>query len=186
MLVTWKLDRLGRNLKHLIIFLDDLQALGVAFVSLGEGIDATTPAGKLQMHILGAIAEFERGRIVERVRAGLARAKAQGTKLGRRAVRFTESPARGSGAPVGPRGGQAVGRQREHVSESPMRVSTNLAGGRRKSRAKRSVRRSARISRELLVETPEETCRADLAGSSDRLTGTYDTRTAAGEPAACT
>ena len=55
----------------------------MAFVSLGEGIDATTPAGKLQMHILGAIAEFERGRIVERVRAGLARAKAQGTRLGR-------------------------------------------------------------------------------------------------------
>jgi DNA invertase Pin-like site-specific DNA recombinase len=82
-LVTWKLDRLGRNLKHLITFLEDLQALGVAFVSLGEGIDATTPAGKLQMHILGAIAEFERGRIVERVRAGLARAKAQGKRLGR-------------------------------------------------------------------------------------------------------
>ena len=81
--VTWKLDRLGRNLKHLITLLDDLQALGVAFVSLGEGIDATTPAGKLQMHILGAIAEFERGRIVERVRAGLARAKAQGKRLGR-------------------------------------------------------------------------------------------------------
>ncbi len=51
--------------------------------SLGEGIDATTPAGKLQMHILGAIAEFERGRIVERVRAGLARARAQGQRLGR-------------------------------------------------------------------------------------------------------
>jgi DNA invertase Pin-like site-specific DNA recombinase len=90
-LVTWKLDRLGRNLKHLITFLEDLQALGVAFVSLGEGIDATTPAGKLQMHILGAIAEFERGRVVERVRAGLARAKSQGTKLGRRAVRVTDS-----------------------------------------------------------------------------------------------
>jgi DNA invertase Pin-like site-specific DNA recombinase len=70
-LVCWRLDRLGRNLKHLITLLEDLQALGVAFISLGEGIDATTPAGKLQMHILGAIAEFERGRIVERVRAGL-------------------------------------------------------------------------------------------------------------------
>jgi DNA invertase Pin-like site-specific DNA recombinase len=81
--VCWRLDRLGRNLRHLITLLDDLQALGVAFVSLAEGIDATTPAGKLQMHILGAIAEFERGRIVERVRAGLARAKAQGTRLGR-------------------------------------------------------------------------------------------------------
>lgn len=82
-LVCWRLDRLGRNLRHLITLLDELQALGVAFVSLAEGIDATTPAGKLQMHILGAIAEFERGRIVERVRAGLARAKAQGTRLGR-------------------------------------------------------------------------------------------------------
>jgi hypothetical protein len=58
-------------------------ALGIAFVSLGEGIDATTPAGKLQLHILAAIAEFERARIQERVLAGLARARAQGKRLGR-------------------------------------------------------------------------------------------------------
>src|ERR1700688_1300889 len=82
-LVCWRLDRLGRNLKHLITLLEDLQALGVSFVSLAEGIDATTPAGKLQMHILGAIAEFERARIQERVRAGLARARSQGVRLGR-------------------------------------------------------------------------------------------------------
>lgn len=82
-LVCWRLDRLGRNLKHLISLLDELQALGVGFVSLAEGIDATTPAGKLQMHILGAIAEFERERIRERVLAGLCRARAQGVKLGR-------------------------------------------------------------------------------------------------------
>ncbi len=88
-LVCWKLDRLGRNLKHLITFLDELHALGVAFVSLGEGIDATTPAGKLQLHILGAIAEFERERIRERVMAGLQRAKRQGTRLGRRPRRLT-------------------------------------------------------------------------------------------------
>jgi DNA invertase Pin-like site-specific DNA recombinase len=81
--VVWRLDRLGRNLKHLITLIDELQALGIAFVSLGEGIDATTPAGKLQLHILAAIAEFERARIQERVRAGLARAKAQGKRLGR-------------------------------------------------------------------------------------------------------
>lgn len=81
--VCWRLDRLGRSLKHLITLLEELQALGIAFVSLGEGLDATTPAGKLQMHILGAIAEFERGRIVERVRAGLARVRAQGKRLGR-------------------------------------------------------------------------------------------------------
>ena len=81
--VCWRLDRLGRNLKHLIGLLDELKALGVSFVSLAEGIDATTPAGKLQMHILGAIAEFERARIAERVRAGLQRARVQGRKLGR-------------------------------------------------------------------------------------------------------
>jgi DNA invertase Pin-like site-specific DNA recombinase len=81
--VCWRLDRLGRNLRHLITLLDELQALGVAFVSLAEGIDATTPAGKLQMHILGAIAEFERERIRERVLAGLRRARTQGVKLGR-------------------------------------------------------------------------------------------------------
>src|SRR5712671_6385783 len=82
-LVVWRLDRLGRNLRHLITLLEELAALGVAFVSLNEGIDATTPAGKLQMHILGAIAEFERARIAERVKAGLQRAKAQGKRLGR-------------------------------------------------------------------------------------------------------
>ena len=66
-LVCWRLDRLGRNLKHLITLLDELQALGVAFVSLGEGIDATTPAGTLQLHILGAIAEFAAPRQVDKV-----------------------------------------------------------------------------------------------------------------------
>ena len=87
-LVCWRLDRLGRNLKHLITLLDELQALGIAFVSLAEGIDGTTPAGKLQMHILGAIAEFERERIRERVLAGLQRAKREGKRLGRPKVRL--------------------------------------------------------------------------------------------------
>jgi DNA invertase Pin-like site-specific DNA recombinase len=54
-LVCWRLDRLGRNLKDLIMLLDDLQALGVAFVTFGEGIDTTTPAGRLQLHVLSAI-----------------------------------------------------------------------------------------------------------------------------------
>jgi len=89
-LVVWRLDRLGRNLRHLILLLDELHALGVAFVSLAEGIDATTPAGRLQLHVLGAIAEFERARIQERVRAGLARARAQGRKLGRRERQIPE------------------------------------------------------------------------------------------------
>src|SRR5213594_3682248 len=82
-LVCWRLDRLGRNLRHLVTLIEDLQALGIAFVSLGEGIDCTTPAGKLQLHILAALAEFERGRIRERVLAGLKRARMQGRRLGR-------------------------------------------------------------------------------------------------------
>jgi DNA invertase Pin-like site-specific DNA recombinase len=59
-------------------------------VSLGEGIDTSTPAGRLQLHILGAIAEFERARIAERVRLGVARAKAQGKRLGRPRRRVTD------------------------------------------------------------------------------------------------
>ena len=82
-LVCWRLDRLGRNLRHLVTLLDELHVVGVAFVSLGEGIDCTTPAGRLQLHILAALAEFERARIAERVQAGLARAKRQGQTLGR-------------------------------------------------------------------------------------------------------
>jgi DNA invertase Pin-like site-specific DNA recombinase len=82
-LVVWRLDRLGRNLRHLILLLDELAAVGVAFVSLNEGIDTATPAGRLQLHILGAIAQFERDRIRERVVAGLVRARKQGKTLGR-------------------------------------------------------------------------------------------------------
>ena len=89
-LLVWRLDRLGRNLKHLIVTLDELAALGVAFVSMNEGIDCTTPAGKLQLHLLAAIAEFERARIIERVRAGIARARTQGKRLGRRPTPITD------------------------------------------------------------------------------------------------
>ena len=81
--MVWRLDRLGRNLRHLLEVLADLQALGISFVSLGEGIDLGTPAGRLQLHILAALSEFERCRIEERIRAGIARAKAQGVRFGR-------------------------------------------------------------------------------------------------------
>ena len=66
-----------------MLMLEDLNALSVGFVSLNEGIDATTPAGRLQMAVLAAIAQFERDRLAERVRAGLLRARAQGKTLGR-------------------------------------------------------------------------------------------------------
>jgi len=97
-LVCWRLDRLGRNLRHLVTLLDDLQHVGVQFVSLGEGIDATTPAGKLQLHILAALAEFERERIRERVLAGLDRVKRQGKRLGRPERRVPESLLAGRGS----------------------------------------------------------------------------------------
>ncbi len=97
-LACWRLDRLGRNLRHLVTLLDELQVLGVAFVSLGEGIDCTTPAGRLQLHVLAALAEFERARIAERVRAGLARARQNGQRLGRPPYAVSEAilgPVRG-------------------------------------------------------------------------------------------
>ena len=88
-LVVWRLDRLGRNLRHLVMLLDELHALGIAFVTLGEGIDATTPAGRLQLHVLAAIAEFERARVGERVRAAHGRARASGKHIGRPRHRIT-------------------------------------------------------------------------------------------------
>lgn len=66
------------------MLLDDWQSRGVAFVTMGEGIDTSTPAGRLVAGVLASIAEFERARIQERIMAGLARARAQGTRLGRR------------------------------------------------------------------------------------------------------
>ncbi|HXG72449.1 MAG TPA: recombinase family protein [Gemmatimonadaceae bacterium] len=87
--VCWRLDRLGRSLRHLLNVLQELEALGVGFISLGEGLDLTTPGGRLHMHLLGAFAEFERCRIQERVRAGLARARRAGKRLGRPPRRIT-------------------------------------------------------------------------------------------------
>jgi DNA invertase Pin-like site-specific DNA recombinase len=81
--LVWSLDRAGRNLSHLVALVDELQSLDVAFISLREGIDLSTAAGRLQLHILGALASFERDRLRERVLCGLSRARAQGKRLGR-------------------------------------------------------------------------------------------------------
>ena len=89
--VCGSLDRMGRSLKHLITLLDEFQALGIAFVSLREGLDWSTPAGRLQAQLLAMISEFERLRIAERVRSGMARAKAQGKNVGRPRVGVTEA-----------------------------------------------------------------------------------------------
>jgi DNA invertase Pin-like site-specific DNA recombinase len=82
-ILVWKIDRLGRSLKHLVMTLADLQALGVAFISLRDNLDLSTASGRLMFQIIGAMAEFERSLIQERVRAGLKHAKAKGKRLGR-------------------------------------------------------------------------------------------------------
>lgn len=82
-LMVWKLDRLGRSLQHLISVIENLGANGIGFRSLSEAIDTTTAGGKLVFHIFGALAEFERGLIGERTRAGLMSAKKRGRRLGR-------------------------------------------------------------------------------------------------------
>ncbi len=81
--LVWKLDRFGRSLKHLVNSIADLEALGVAFVSLRDNLDLSTPSGRLMFQIIGAMAEFERALIQERVRAGLRNARAKGKRLGR-------------------------------------------------------------------------------------------------------
>ena len=84
--VVWRLDRLGRSLKHLIETVGALEARGVAFVSLTEAIDTSTPGGRLIFHVFGALAEFERDLIRERTLAGLAAARARGRVGGRPTV----------------------------------------------------------------------------------------------------
>jgi len=81
--VVWKFDRFARSVSHLLRALETFQALGIEFVSLTEGVDTSTPAGKLVFTVLGAVAELERSLIVERVKAGLRNARAKGKRLGR-------------------------------------------------------------------------------------------------------
>jgi DNA invertase Pin-like site-specific DNA recombinase len=81
--LVWKIDRFGRSLKHLVNALADLSAYGVAFVSFRDNLDLSTPSGRLMFQIIGAMAEFERSLIQERVRAGLRNARAKGKKFGR-------------------------------------------------------------------------------------------------------
>jgi DNA invertase Pin-like site-specific DNA recombinase len=83
-LVVWKLDRLGRSLRHLVETVDDLSKRGIGFRSLQENIDTTSPTGKLVFHVFAALAEFERDLIRERTGAGLAAARARGRRGGRK------------------------------------------------------------------------------------------------------
>ena len=82
-LVVWRLDRLGRSIRHLIDFLADLETRGIGFRSLTESIDTTSPGGRLVFHLFAALAQFERELIKERTNAGLAAARARGRRGGR-------------------------------------------------------------------------------------------------------
>lgn len=82
-LVVWRSDRLFRSLRHMVAALEELAALGIEYVSVTEPFDTTTPQGRLLIHLVSAFAEFERGILQERTRAGLAAAKRRGVRLGR-------------------------------------------------------------------------------------------------------
>jgi DNA invertase Pin-like site-specific DNA recombinase len=82
-LVVWKLDRLGRSLRHLVDTITDLADRGIGFRSLQEAMGTTTPGGRLVFHVFASLAEFERDLIRERTTAGLAAARARGRNGGR-------------------------------------------------------------------------------------------------------
>jgi DNA invertase Pin-like site-specific DNA recombinase len=82
-LLVWKFDRFARSVKHLVDSLEEFRALGIDFISYTENVDTTTPTGQLLFHIMGAVAQFERDLIAERVRAGIAHARALGKRIGR-------------------------------------------------------------------------------------------------------
>lgn len=86
--VIWSLSRLGRSLKHLLHTIEEFEACGVSLISLKEGWDLGTPTGRMIFQILGALSEWEREQIRERVRSGLSAARARGKRLGRPTVSY--------------------------------------------------------------------------------------------------
>ncbi len=95
--VVWRLDRLGRSLRHLLETVADFERRGVSFISLTENIDTSTPGGRLVFHLFGALAEFERDLIQERTAAGLAAARARG-RVGGRPTVWTPDKIKAAGA----------------------------------------------------------------------------------------
>lgn len=89
-LVVWKLDRLGRSMRHLVMLTEELRGRGVNFRSLTDSIDTSTAMGRFFFHVMGALAEMERELIVERTHAGLAAAREQGRTGGRRRIMTPE------------------------------------------------------------------------------------------------
>ena len=135
-LVVWRLDRLGRSLRHLVELVGDLQEREIAFRSLTEAIDTNTPAGRLQLHLFAALAEFERELIRERATAGREAARARGRLGGRpNADHAGEARRRPSDA----RARRADdGADRAHARRGPLDA---LRAPRPHSRARRAARR---------------------------------------------
>ncbi len=92
--LVWKFDRFARSVKHLVDSLEEFRALGIDFISFTEGVDTTTPSGELLFDIMGAVAQFERDLIAERVRAGIAHARAMGKRIGRPRAKIDVDQAR--------------------------------------------------------------------------------------------
>lgn len=89
--IVWSLSRLGRSLKHLLTIVEEFQSSGATLVSIKEGWDLSTPSGRMIFQVLGALSEWEREQIRERVKGGLRAAKAKGRRLGRPTVNYDPS-----------------------------------------------------------------------------------------------
>ena len=128
-LVIWRLDRLGRSLKHLIDIAEDLQRRDIALRSLTEGIDTTTTAGRFVFCLLGALAQMEREILIERTQAGLAAAAARGRKGGRpRALDDSNVPAAQAILKAGTLSGAEIAKQ---LGIAPSTLYRTVPGGRR-------------------------------------------------------
>jgi DNA invertase Pin-like site-specific DNA recombinase len=130
-LMIWKLDRLGRSLRHLLEVVTDLAQRGIGFKSLQENLDTTTSSGKLVFHLFGALAEFERDLIRERTQAGLVAARARGRRGGRPRGLSTQAEATALAAETLYREGQLSVRQiaaKLHIAKSTLYVYLRARG----------------------------------------------------------
>ncbi len=120
MVAAWSVDRLGRSVLHLAQFIEDLRASGVGLFLLKQGLDSSTPTGRAMLAMCGVFAELEREIIRERIHSGLARARAQGKRLGRRPAKSScPTIACGSGPATG---FTIVGNLRAREKRSPSRL----------------------------------------------------------------
>jgi DNA invertase Pin-like site-specific DNA recombinase len=119
--LVWKLDRFGRSLRHLVNSLAEFEALGIAFVSMTDSLDMTTPQGRLMFGIIGSMTEFERSLIRERVKSGMRNARAKGHVPGRRRMTLDLAAIRARIA-----GGESMRRVAASMGVSPALLSKRL------------------------------------------------------------